>query len=107
MFTFPLVVLAAAVLGIFAAAVGLSVAVVASLRGGRSTAAARRLAPLTITPALAAFLLSSLALGGRVPTAVPLAGVLLVTGGLVPVVRSLWRSRPERTESRPTAHAAD
>jgi hypothetical protein len=66
---FPLVVLAATVLSVLAAAIGLSVTVVASLRGGRSTAAARRLTPLTITPALAASLLSSLALGGQLSTA--------------------------------------
>ncbi|WP_276260440.1 hypothetical protein [Haloglomus litoreum] len=97
--TLPFPVLAATALGILAAAAGLSVAVVASLRGGRAAAAARRLAPLTVTPAIVAFLLSSLALGGRIPAAVPPAGVVLVAGGLVPVVRSLWRTPPEDADA--------
>ncbi|WP_254821313.1 hypothetical protein [Haloglomus halophilum] len=107
MFTFQPIVLAGAVAGVLAAAVYLSVAVVASLRGGRSRAAARRLAPVTVMPAVAAFFLSSLVLAGTLPAAAPLAGVVLVTAGLVPSMRSLWRTSPGRSASRTTPHTAD
>jgi hypothetical protein len=107
MFTFQPIVLAAAVTGILAAAVFLSVAVVAWLRGGRSRGAARRLAPMTVMPAVAAFFLSSLVIAGTLPAAAPLAGVLLVTAGLVPSARSLWRTSPGRSTSLTTAHTAD
>jgi len=107
MFTFQPIVLAAAVAGVLAAAVSLSVAVVASLRGGRSRDAARRLAPMTVMPAVAAFFLSSLVIAGTLPAAAPLAGVVLVTAGLVPSMRSLWRTSPRRSASRTTHRTAD
>jgi hypothetical protein len=107
MFTFQPIVLVGAVAGILVAAVYLSVAVVAALRGGRARDAARRLAPVTVMPAVAAFFLSSLVLAGALPAAAPLAGVILVTGGLVPPMRSLWRTPPKPPTSRRTAHTAD
>lgn len=103
----PPTLLAATVLGLLAASLALTATVVASLRGGESTAAARRLAPLAVTPAIAALLPGTLALDGAVPNAVPLVVVVLTCALLAPAVRSLWRIRPEESAARTDARPAD
>jgi hypothetical protein len=106
--TLPPIVLAATGLGILAASAALSVAVLASLRGGESRATARRLAPVTVTPALAAFVLGTAALNGTVPTVAPFLGVLGTSALLAPALRSLWRTRPETSAERSShGYAAD
>ena len=103
----PLPVLGAAVLGMLAAAAALSVAVVASLRGGESKAAARRLAPLTVSPAIVVFLLGSLTIDGTAPMAAPLAGLVVTVAVLVGLLRSLWRTRATPSERRKRTCPAD
>jgi hypothetical protein len=103
----PPTLLAATGLGLLAASIALTTAVVASLRGGESTAAARRLAPLTVTPAIAALLPGTLALDGTLPNTAPLLAVLATCALLVPAVRTLWRTRPDESGAQAHAQSTD
>lgn len=103
----PPTLLAATALGLLAASVALTTAVVASLRGGESTAAARRLAPLTVTPAIAVLLPGTFVLDGTLPATVPLVAVLLTCALLLPPLQSLWRTRPDESAARTHVRPAD